>query len=83
MTIENINAIRNRLFIRLDDREASPLLSLDEAPKNCGTVISVGPDVQSVAIGDKVMFHLYDELPTFDKNVVVILESSLLGMFNK
>jgi hypothetical protein len=37
--------------------------------------------VKSVKVGDKVLFHVWDELPTYDPDVVVVRENSLLGVF--
>lgn len=28
-----------------------------------------------------MLFHLFDELPTYDKEIVVVRENSLLGVF--
>ena len=44
-------------------------------------VESIGEDVKSVKVGDKVLFHIWDELPTYDPDVVVVRENSLLGVF--
>lgn len=49
--------------------------------KTIGVVESVGPDVRSVKVGDKVLFHVFDELPSYDPEVVIVRERSLLGVF--
>lgn len=76
-------AVSDRIFIQLDESVSSSKLILTDClrPRNKGTVISVGPLVHSVGIGDKVLFHTFDDLPTYDENVVVIRENSLLGRF--
>ena len=37
----------------------------------------------SVKVGDKVLFHKWDDLPSPEKDVVVVRESSLLGVFDE
>lgn len=76
-------AVSDRIFIQLDEPDSSSKLILTDQkrPRNRGTVISVGPLVDSVEVGDRVLFHMFDELPTYDENVVVIRENSLLGRF--
>ncbi|MBR4932809.1 MAG: hypothetical protein IKZ02_07285 [Alphaproteobacteria bacterium] len=74
-------AFSDRIFIRLDKEEIKTNVILTDTThrQNVGTVISIGPLVRSVAIGDKVVFHLFDDLPSHAENVVVIREKSLLG----
>lgn len=79
-------AILDRAFIRLKKETATkggillPDSSVNE--DNIGIVESIGPDVTSVKVGDKVLFHVFDDLPSHDKDVVVVRESSLLGVFD-
>ena len=74
-------AFSDRIFVRLDGKETKTNLILTNtmSRQNVGTVISIGPLVQSVEIGDKVVFHPFDDLPSHAPNVVVIREKSLLG----
>ena len=76
----------DRVFIRLEKKEATTkgglfLTESYEQDRTIGTVESVGEDVKSVKAGDKVLFHIWDELPTYDPDVVVVRENSLLGVF--
>lgn len=81
-----INAISDRIFIRLEpDNATTPggIILTDDyhRSRTVGTVESVGCLVTSVKVGDKVLFHIFDELPTYDPDVVVVKESSILGVF--
>lgn len=80
-----VKAVLDRVFIRLEQKEktASGLILVEsiETPRTIGIVESVGPDVESVQLGDKVLFHVFDELPTYDPDVVVVRENSILGIF--
>ncbi len=75
-------AVSDRLFIRLDAPKTGKIITINSYPnRTIGTVESVGPLVRSAQVGDRVIFHVFDELPTYDENVVVIRENSLLGRF--
>ncbi len=75
-------AVSDRLFIRLDAPKKGSFITLNTSSnRTIGTVESVGPLVRSAKVGDRVLFHVFDELPTYDENVVVIRENSLLGRF--
>ena len=81
-----IKAVTDRVFIRLEpDNAATPggiILTEDyHRGRTIGRVESTGPDVSSVKKGDKVLFHVFDELPTFDQDIVVVRENSILGVF--
>ena len=82
-----VKAIMDRVFIRLDEKkkktEGGIILTDDaEEERNIGVVESIGEKVKSVKVGDKVLFHKFDDLPTYDPNVVVVREYSLLGILN-
>ena len=82
-----VKAIMDRVFIRLDEKkkktEGGIILTDDaEEERNIGIVESIGEKVKSVKVGDKVLFHKFDDLPTYDPNVVVVREYSLLGIMN-
>lgn len=81
-----VKAIEDRIFIKLDDEEKpSGLILSDEIrnPRTTGVVVSVGPLVKAVKEGEHVLFHVFDELPTPDKNIVVVREMSILGVFEE
>lgn len=83
-----VKAILDRVFIRLEKKDKvteGGILLTDNAEeeRTIGIVESVGEKVQSVKVGDKVLFHVFDELPTYDPDVVVVRESSLLGIFEE
>lgn len=81
-----VKAIMDRVFIRLDKKEKQTeggiiLTDNHDKEKTIGVVESVGEEVKSVKVGDRVLFHVFDELPTYDPDVVVVRERSLLGVF--
>lgn len=79
-----IKAIADRVFVRLE-ADKNPYGIIIDTPYNSrtiGTIESIGPQVKSVKVGDKILFHIFDELPTPDKEVVVLRESSILGVLN-
>ena len=82
-----VKAIMDRVFIRLDEKKKKTeggiiLTDNAEEERNIGIVESIGEKVKSVKVGDKVLFHKFDDLPTYDPNVVVVREYSLLGILN-
>ncbi len=80
-----VRAILDRVFIRIEPQTASKggifMPESIENPPTIGWVEAIGPQVTSVKPGEKVLFHVFDELPGYDKDVVVVRESSLLGVF--
>lgn len=80
-----VKAILDRVFIRVEPPAAAKggifMPETIDNPPTVGLVEAVGPLVGSVRPGDKVLFHVFDELPGYDKDVVVVRESSLLGVF--
>lgn len=81
-----VNAVLDRVFIRLEPEEkktAGGIILTDshDGERTIGVVESAGPKVDSVKPGDRVLFHVFDELPTYDPDVVVVRESSILGIF--
>ncbi|MBR3676176.1 MAG: co-chaperone GroES [Alphaproteobacteria bacterium] len=83
-----IQAIMDRVIIRLDKAqeksEGGIILADDikENVRNIGVVESIGSDVKSVKVGDRVVFHAFDELPTLnnDPDLVVLRERGLMGV---
>ena len=81
-----IKPITDRIFIRLEpDKETTDggIIIVDDYHKNrnIGIIEEVGPQVRSVKKGNKVLFHPFDELPTYDPDIVVVKENSILGVF--
>lgn len=82
--VNKLSAIMDRVIIRLEDtakKTEGGVLLTDEGkkPKTIGIIQSIGEDVGSVSVGDKVFFHVFDELPTLEEGVVVVRERSILG----
>lgn len=77
-------AIGDRVFVRIDKKpqNSQGIILPDTAvnEQNYGTVESVGEKVTMVKAGDRVCFHIFDDLPTPDENLVVVREYSLLGI---
>lgn len=82
-----MKAVMDRVLIKLDEKEkqkGNVLLPDDfEQTRTIGVVLSVGPDVHAVSVGERVLFHVFDELPTIEKDVVAVRENSLLAVFDK
>ena len=81
-----IQALMDRVFVRLppmQEKTDGGVIICDEIYKcrTTGEVVSVGEEVKSVKVGDKILFHVFDELPTLEKDVVAVRESSILGVF--
>lgn len=74
----------DRVFIRLEPLKVNGIVLPEDIrnPRNVGIVESVGELVKSVKVGDKVVFHVFDELETPDPDVVVVREFSLLGIID-
>ena len=78
-------AVMDRVFVRLTPVEKQTsggiILTDDfEQPRTIGIVESIGSQVTGIKPGDKVLFHVFDELPTYDPNIVVVRENSILGV---
>ena len=55
-----------------------------EIIRNTGRILALGPGVKAdVKVGDRVMFHCFDELPSIQDDVVVIRDKSLLFKFEE
>ena len=78
-----VKAILDRVFIKLEEPKHNGIMELDN-DRNIGVVLSKGEEVtDSVKVGDKVLFHKWDDVPSPEKDVVVVRESSLLGVFDE
>ena len=87
--VNKLQTIMDRILIRLEDTEItnkSNIIMTDDAKskskKNIGIIESVGEQVRSVKVGDKVLFHAFSELPSLVEGVVVVRERSLLGILD-
>ena len=87
--VNKLQTIMDRVLIRLEDEEVTNqrnIILTDDAKskvkKNVGIVESIGEQVHSVKIGDKVFFHAFSELPALENGVVVVRERSLLGVLD-
>ena len=82
-----MKAVMDRVFIKLDDEEniRGGILMPESCYENrtIGRVLAVGPEVKAVKVGDRVMFHAFDELPTLKKDVVVVRQNSLLAVLEE
>lgn len=77
-----LQAVTDRIIVNLDENMNNSLFYTNEKQiRNSGIVVSVGPQVNVVRPGDKIIFHRFDELPLLEKNQVVIRESSVLGIY--
>ena len=87
--VNKLQTIMDRVLIRLEDTEInnkSKIIMTDDAKskvkKNVGIVESIGEQVRSVKIGDRVFFHTFSELPSLAEGMVVVRERSLLGILD-
>lgn len=82
--VNTMHVIMDRVLIRLEQTKQQTdggVLLIDELKKrpSIGYVEDVGEKVRSVKKGDKVFFYVFDDLPSLEKNIVVVRERSLLG----
>ncbi len=79
-----MKAIMDRVLIRLEENEKKNgdifLPDSFEKTRTKGEVLSIGENVRAVKVGQKVLFHAFDELPTIEKDVVAVRENSLLAI---
>ncbi len=79
-------AVGDRVFIRLEveDKISQGGIIMPDCvvnEQNSGVVESVGEKVTLVKKGDKVLFHIFDDLPAPDDDMVVVRENSILGVW--
>ncbi len=83
----NFKPVTDRVAIRLLPQETvsnGGIILSDDAlkPRNVGVVEAIGPLVRAdIKVGDTVLFHCFDDLPTYDPEVVMVRDNSLLGVF--
>lgn len=80
-----IKAIADRIFVRLEpeaEKTSGGVLLVSDIPepRTVGVLESVGEQVKGIKPGDRVLFHVFDELETPVKDVVAVRENSILGV---
>lgn len=82
----NIKPLGKKLIVKRSppSTQKSGILLLKKEPKNQGTVIAAGPDVEDVQPGDTVIWMTYSGSPiTIDDNdLIVFNESDILGVMH-
>lgn len=79
--------VMDRVLIKLDpvqNKSAGGILLTDdfEPVRNSGTILALGPNVKAdVAVGDRVLFHCFDEIKVLDDDCAVVRDNSLLLKF--
>ena len=74
-------AIMDRVIVHLcGTNDTSPLILSKEKYRDRGVVISVGPEVTGVKVGDEIIFHRFDDLPLGQPDIAVIRAKSILGI---
>lgn len=81
-----IRAVTDRVFVKLPPESETTdggIIIPHDGPneRTVGEVVSVGEKVKSVKKGDRVLFHIFDDLPGPEKDIVVVRENSILGVF--
>ena len=78
-----LKAIADRIIVQLDSEAQSKVIRLATEAKivNKGLVLSVGPLVSRIRVGDHIVFHQFDELTLPEENKVVIREKSVLAIY--
>ena len=83
----NFKPVTDRVAIRLEPKEDKTkggiiVTEVLPQPRCIGVVEGIGPLVKAeIKLGDRVLFHCFDELPTYDPEVVMVRDNSLLGVF--
>lgn len=76
-------AIKDRLIIKPDVVKLSKIINIETKKMitNQGIVKSIGDTVTLAKVGDRVVFHCFDELPLPTEGLVVVREKSLLAKY--
>lgn len=69
----------DRVFIKPDEKKQGLIIIQDNDETKTGVVVSVGDEVKSVKVGDRVIFFKWDDLPALD-GLIAVRENSLLGI---
>ena len=74
-------AITDRIIVKLDiTTENKADFYIRPKYDNCGVVINIGDKVRGIKVGDKIIFHQFDELPLPEKGLAIVREKSVLGV---
>ncbi|MGL4756420.1 MAG: hypothetical protein ACRCXB_29040 [Aeromonadaceae bacterium] len=78
-----IQALQDCLIVRPDIERHELFILLKQKQTGTGVVISAGPNVRSVKVGDKVLFGnaIGQEFRWDNENMVVMRESDTLGVW--
>lgn len=78
-----IKPVMDRIFVRVKpvDKTSGGIFLTETQTPTRGIVEAVGPGVTCVKKGDDILFQQWEELPSYEKDIVVIREKSLLGIF--
>lgn len=74
-------AVTDRIIVKLDalsKNKAAFYLKPDY--RNSGVVTSIGDKVCDIKVGDRIIFHQFDELPLPEEDLVAVREKSVLGI---
>jgi len=78
---EMLKAISDRIIIKVEESEPTSLIIRDDFPRReSGVVLDVGDKVTSVKKGDRIIFHIFDEISLGD-DLAVVREKSVLAKF--
>ena len=69
----------DRVFIKPDEKKQGLIIIQDNDETKTGVVVSIGDEVKSVKVGDRVIFFKWDDLPALD-GLIAVRENSLLGV---
>lgn len=80
--IRMLKAINDRIIIKIDDSEHKSSLILNEnfPRRESGLVLETGDKVTSVKKGDRIIFHIFDEI-SLGGDLAVVREKSVLAKF--
>ncbi len=74
----------DRVIVRLcSTNDKSSLIYDEKRYRNRGVVLSVGPEVSGIKVGDEIIFHYFDDLPLEQKDIVAVREKSVLGIVDE
>ncbi|MGV8130944.1 MAG: co-chaperone GroES family protein [Candidatus Pacearchaeota archaeon] len=88
---KTITPLRNNVLIKMDKPETMSKGGLFIPPTThdhfgtSGIAVSVGPDVNEIKPGDKLIFgkYSYSEMPTLGEDMYLIKESDVFGILTE
>ena len=77
-----LKAINDRIIIKIDDSKpkSSIIINEDFPRRESGVVLETGDKVTSVKKGDRIIFHIFDEI-SLGGDLAVVREKSVLDKF--